>query len=91
MNIIRVTILPAILASFLSGCAPSISQINPSNSQLTQSSESEGYKKSQYQRPTMDFFVDRDDAEARGFLGKVTIPIGVDDSGNIFIKAKIIL
>jgi predicted aspartyl protease len=89
MNSINVTTVSAILIVVVSGCVPSSSQINPSNSQFAQSSESESYSSSQYQRPVMDFIVDRDDADARGFLGKVTIPIGIDDSGNIFIKAKI--
>ena len=89
MNSIHVTVLSAMLVAFLSGCVPSSFQINPSNSQLNQSSGSESVGTSQYQRPTMDYFVDRDEAGVRGFLGKVTIPIEVTDSGNIYIVAKI--
>jgi len=89
MNSINVTTLSAILAVFLSGCAQGLFPTNPNNFQLAQSSESQYVGTSQYQRPAMDFFVDRDDIDARGLLGKVTIPIGVDDSGNMFIRAKI--
>ena len=89
MNIIRAATLAAILVVFLSGCAPGLFPTNPNNTQLAQSSESERIGTSQYQRPTMDFVVDRDDAEARGFLGKVTIDIDVDELGNIYIDAEI--
>jgi len=89
MNSINVTTLSAILIVVVSGCVPSSSQIHPSNSQFNQSSESGSLGKSQYQRPTMDYFVDRDDAEARGFLGKVTIDLDISENGNIYIDAKI--
>jgi predicted aspartyl protease len=89
MNSINVTTLSAILIVVVSGCVPSSSQIHPSNSQFNQSSESESVGTSQYQRPTMDYFVDRDDAEARGLLGIVTIDLEISERGNIYIDAKI--
>ena len=89
MNRINVTILSAILAVFLSGCAQGLFPTNSNNSQLAQSSESQTAGVSQYQRPPMEFFVDRDDVDARGFLGKVTIPIEITDSGDIYIDVRI--
>ena len=93
MNSHNVAITPAILAVFLSGCAPGLFPANPSNSQMAQSSETQSESQyvgtSQYQRPPMDWLVDPDDVDARGLQGKVTIPIGIDDSGNMFIRATI--
>jgi len=93
MNSYNLAITPAILAVFLSGCAPGLFPANPSNSQLAQSSETQSESQhvgtSQYQRPPMDWLVDPDDVDARGLQGKVTIPIGIDDSGNMFIRATI--
>ena len=89
MNSINVTTLTAILAVSLSGCAQGLFPTNPNNSQFTQSSVSQYVGTSDYQRPTMDYLVDRDDAEARGLLGIVTIDLEISERGNIYIDAKI--
>ena len=89
MNSINVTTLTAILAVSLSGCAQGLFPTNPNNSQLAQSSVSQYVGTSDYQRPTMDYLVDRDDAEARGLLGIVTIDLEISERGNIYIDAKI--
>ena len=89
MNRINVTILSAFLAVFLSGCAQGLFPTNPNNSKLAQSSENQFVGASQYQRPPMDWFVDRDDVDARGLQGKVTIPLDVDDYGNMSIRVKL--
>ncbi|MHC8733802.1 retropepsin-like aspartic protease family protein [Arenicellales bacterium IMCC56312] len=77
MNRINVTILSAIMAVFLSGCAPDGSQINQSSETITTSL---------YQQQPQKFFVDPDYVD---FRGAVTIPIEVDELGNIHINAVI--
>lgn len=77
MNSINVTTLSTILAVFLSGCVADGSQINQST---------ETVSTSLYQQPPQKFFVDPDYVD---FRGAVTIPIEVDELGNIHINAVI--
>jgi hypothetical protein len=77
MSSIHVTVLSAILVPFLSGCVPNHSQIKQS---------SETISTSLYQRQPQKFFVDPDRVD---FRGAVTIPIEIDELGNIHIDAVI--